>query len=122
MPEASFDWYLSTYADAESGNQITIHGQLVISGAAGPKRGGVWVWLSDSVRGALTATAPSTWAWNTPASACVLNTATTRKHYLCRTNASGKLSCTLGYNGAKTWFFNTAACDGGIRSISVTFS
>jgi len=118
----AYNWLMSTTVGAESGNQRQLIFRLFISGASAAKTAAGWVWLSDSVRGAVTATAPSTWTWLNSASKCSLYSATSKKHYLMRMSSTGRLSVRLGYNGVKTWYVNTVIGDGQICSQSVAFS
>jgi hypothetical protein len=119
---AAFNWWISTTVGAESGNIKQLVFRLYVSSASAAKVAAGWVWLSDSVRGAISGTAPSTWSWRNSASRCSLYSATTKKHYLMRLSSTGRLSVWLGYNGAKTWYVNTAGGDGKIRCNSCAFA
>lgn len=119
-----FGWHVSTEVAAESANKRRCTIQLFNSTSHDvmPEINGFWVWLSDTPRGGLTSVAPSTWVWRQSAAKVIFVSATNKKLYLARTSSTGKCSVELGFPSTKTWYINTTACNGVVKTSSVAFT
>lgn len=63
------------------------------------------LWLADSKGGGVSATTPSNVTFN---SGVVLQTITSKKHYLVIAPTTGIVSATVDYNGDQTWYWAAA--------------
>lgn len=121
-PVATFDWYVSAAVGAEVANKRTATLTFYLSSSSTSKRLGVKAWLTDSVHGPLTGTAPSTISTSPTTGLIRVREVQAKKAWIFLLNSTGKMNLIVGYGGAKTWYLNIATNDGRYLTQSVAFT